>query len=608
MKLTQNYRKIKLSTSFFILIFTFFSVLWIYTFNSYHVLSFQEETQLFRTDYFYFHEHISKPAGLMNYIGSFLTQFYINFLVGALILSLAIVLVYLLAMLVNKRSGVKSWLLLLTSVIPVLLLMASADVNIRLSNILSLSFVLGLFLVYQNVGKQYRYVIGCIAYVIAYFVCGGNAMLLICLIIINELFSGQRSLGYMAALLLLAVAVPYLSHLFIYTTTLENSYLALTPYELTVKNNFYTAVWLYIPILYLIWRWVTRKIEIKEEKAVWKKLITFYILIAGLTTWGVIKITDTNREVVSRMAYEVERGNWDEVIALGKKYTSPENAVLVSYFLNIAHSEKGLMASNMFDYRQTGSLGLFLSWSRHYDLLFYTGELYYRMGIIPEGEHCAFESLVICPNEYGSKPLRRLVYTNMLRQDSLGFEKYIRFFDKSPVYAKWADRQREAYRLYSAGDFKGIENAPKPEVFNDFYINYDQPEYNLIVMLRTNTGNRKVFEYLIASIMLQKQLATFLTAMDKYYKDMGYTQLPKHLEEALIVCRYNLKGKEDTFNKYPVSKETLERFIQYAEESQKATTEPALRHLQAKYGNTFWYYYQYVNPMTLEKAKLENRY
>jgi len=608
MKETSKPDIYKLNTCISILLFAIIAFLWLLIFNRYHIIGFKEESQLFRTDHFYFQGYMMYPGGLTEYLGSFFTQFYYYPWLGAAILSLSITLVYILFMKICRmcNSNIDRFFII-PFTIPVLLLISCADFYFRLSYILGIIVVFSAFWLYLILHGRNKYIGGIILYILVYFVAGGNAIIFAALMVINELFSKNRSFLYITGMIALAVIVPYLSYLYIYIIPLQSAYLSVTLFPITLHDKAYNIVWGSIPVIYLLSWLIAKKTWLEKVKPL-KVLIPYYLIICCSFFWGIKAVTNSDTEKIAHMANELERGNWEKVLDIRAGYTTNTNNILATYYTNIALSELGLLSSKMFHYTQTGTAGLFVNWAPTYFTPWYNGELYYRMGIIPEAEHSAYEAMVNSRKEHSSKTLRRLVYTTMLRKDSAGFEKYVKLFDNSPIYKKWAKQQREYYAISQSDTTYQIPGTPKPAKYSDFYINYDTPEYNLILLLRTDKQNKKAFEYLMASVMLQKDLKTMISVLEKYYQGMPYDKIPRHYEEALLICRYALKDREDVLSKYPVSQETIIAFNEYSKISEQANHQQAIDNLKKQYGNTYWYYYQYVSPILLEQAKAPNRY
>ena len=100
---------------FFITYFLYFSI-----FNKYHLV-YLEDMQLFRFDWYYFLSILAKPGGISEYSGIFLTQFFLNSVTGAFIVTWAGIVTYALTDLILRKYRISG---MLWSFFPVLLQLA----------------------------------------------------------------------------------------------------------------------------------------------------------------------------------------------------------------------------------------------------------------------------------------------------------------------------------------------------------------------------------------------------------------------------------------------------------------------------------------------------
>jgi hypothetical protein len=594
MKTSKNFKPVNprfftIASSIYIALFAVVAAVWLYVYNRYQVLSFMEEGQLFRIDNYYLQGYLSLPGGLTQYASAFFTQFYRYFIVGAILLSVAIASTYWLFWKICRYSCVVERFFILPFIIPVFFLLACSDnLHFRLGNVLGVVVVLSLFWGYLKILSlkdlkvfKHRWIMSIFFYLIAYFIAGGNAVLLVALMLIDELFSKNRSWLYALGMIVLALVIPYLSYRWLYVTSLQTAYLSLTPFDLPQKNIAYYIAWLSIPVIYAWWRGIA------------------FLIIFLPTCYGLKKVTDIETEQVMQMAYEVERANWNKVLELGKQ-NSTHSAEPAGYFINLALAEKGMLASDMFCYPQTGKSGLFVEWKDRYLSSLYTGELYYRLGMIQEAEHFAFESLVINPTEHGAKAMKRLVYTTMLRRDTPGFEKYIRLLELSPLYRKWAKEQRKHYARYLADSSYTIPNAPRAIAMSDIMATQDTPQ-TMEAILAENPDNQKAFEYLMTFFLVNQDLKMFFEKMETCYPNMHYTIIPRHLEEALLICGFGMNIQEYILNKYPVRQATIDRFTAHDAAVDAAHSERDWEQLKAEYGDAYFYYFLNTTPLPMRE-------
>ncbi|MCC8144925.1 MAG: DUF6057 family protein, partial [Bacteroidales bacterium] len=469
--------------------------------------------------------------------------------------------------------------------------------HIKFAHFLGIIFSLAAFWIYLKISKKYQLPAAILLYLLLYFVSGGNALLFVGLIILGELFQEKKSYSLILLLIVLAAIVPFLSYKFLYITSIENAFLSLTPFTTITNNIFYSLAWYGVLVIYFIWLIINRYTKSYSNLKPVMGILLNLIVVCGVSAWGIKSYDKHEMEYIMHMAYEVEQGNWDKVLEMGNKVKF-RNAVPVAYFMNIAHSEKGDLASEAFKYRQTGTYGLYVSWALHHTTDLYIGELYYRMGLPAIAEQCAFEAMVTSPYEHSSKALRRIVQTNMLRKDVKGFEKYIRLFEKSPVYKGWAKEQRKQFELSLNDPTYKIPDMPEVAEYQNFFFASGAQENNLAALINYDPKNKKAFEYMAMTLLLTKNLVGLHSFMEKYYDEMSYSQLPLALEEALVILAYN--GYEEVINQYNVSKSTLDRFAKLNNELNQTSTAKAKQKLRERYKDTYWIYYQFVKPMELK--------
>jgi hypothetical protein len=126
----------------------------------------------------------------------------------------------------------------------------------------------------------------------------------------------------------------------------------------------------------------------------------------------------------------------------------------------------------------------------------------------------------------------------------------------------------------------------------DFFVSTDDSR-NLALLLRFNPQNRTAFEYLVARLLLEKDIIG-VTEQVKKMKDLGYSSIPRHVEEAVVAFNAYSGRSADTGG-LTVSEETGKRFLQYGNFISRTGGNKNMVKQSIKKGekNTFWYYLQY---------------
>lgn len=119
------------------------------------------------------------------------------------------------------------------------------------------------------------------------------------------------------------------------------------------------------------------------------------------------------------------------------------------------------------------------------------------------------------------------------------------------------------------------------------FINVENIGHNLQYVLEHDPQNKMAYDYLMCDLLLSNNLPRFVDNLPlcKWLHPEG---MPRVFDEALLVYQI---GGNDIKGMQP-SVETRGRFQQYAQLAQSGN----MPLLQAQFGNTYWFYLNYVSP------------
>ncbi|NLM67990.1 MAG: hypothetical protein GX180_12595 [Enterococcus sp.] len=287
--------------------------------------------------------------------------------------------------------------------------------------------------------------------------------------------------------------------------------------------------------------------------------------------------------------HHVQQAEWEKVLKLSDRY--PGYNRLVIYYTNLALYKTGRMSDTMFNYPQIGANGLRLKFERN-NSSFFGGELFYYLSYTNEAYRWAFEALVA--RGLNPRSLKRLVITSIINGDNAIAKKYINLLNQTLFYRKWAQHYHN-YLSYPAMAEKDLEISQNRDllIHSDFFSNRDQ--INLGDLLFNHPQNKMAFEYLMVSLLLEKNLGEFVRIIPRI-KDYGYKQLPVHFEEALLF--YNSHENKNIMPEgFSIRPETFRRFQDYTTTfyTYRNNRTAAAKELNKRYGKTYWYYLQFIS-------------
>ncbi len=565
-------------------------------FNRYHLL-YLEQTQLFRFNSAYIFDFFNKPGGLADLLGAFFTQFFITGWSGALIITLFCFLAYKLSSCIFNKYGLKG---ILFSLVPVLIL-----AGLHSHHQYPLQFTLGYLLSLAcynwltNISaERNRLFAALLAFTLLYILTGMFALFFLFLYLLHELTctSGLSRYVHIAAALLFSAVVTFTAWRFIYLIPFEQ-FLTIPFHLLTIPRIklLLLALLLYYPLIILLITSWQRLYSKPVPGFSWNiSTITASLLICVSLTFIIGKYCyDRKTELFLRIDNNYQKADWKGVLETAEKY--PGQNQLVMYMTNLALFQSGKLSDSMFEYPQSGTKGLWLAWERNETAPFFGGEVYYHLGYNNEAFRWAFEAMEV--KGLNPRSLKRLIITSLVNYDYLIASKYLNYLHQTLFYRKWANHYKAMVNDTSLiSKDNELMGKRKLLLTNDFIAVNNAHTIGLERLIENHSDNRMAFEYMMASYLLKKDLGAFSANLHRL-NDFGYDDIPVHYEEAILL-HSGLTGNNPLPKGYTIRTTTRERYHNYARifAANRHNMSRAADVLFQQYGNTFWFYMQFVNP------------
>jgi hypothetical protein len=438
--------------------------------------------------------------------------------------------------------------------------------------------------------EKYRHILVLIMFPVFYYLVGAYAMIFGILYIIHNFFlekGVQRFIN--SSLLLIIAALTYLiSWKFIFLQPALQ--LILSPLPL-LKDSTYRMTFI-ILAGYLAFYPLISKYAIRLKDRIFNTKINSLLSVGIVFVASVLLLFRIYNPQTARVV-ELERlvfkGKWAEAIRVQEK--KPARNLISQYFYNIALSETGQLCDRLFLGSQDfGTGSLVLPWGdEHLDR---GGYFYYSIGLTNEAHRWAYEEMVV----YGYRPqnIIMLAKTSLISGDYGEARKYINILKKTVYYrdqaSKFEKMADNPELIKSDPELREkLELLPK----SNFFIKFSEPQTNLPLVLDSGPDNRKAFEYYIAGLLLTKNVESVVENIKKL-KPMGYTKIPRHIEEAAMVY-YNSTKIVPDLGGLTMSSETQARFTLYfkAYVAARKNPETGKAKMEQGFGDSFWYYFHF---------------
>ena len=506
-------------------------------------LCFQEQYQMFLFDIGYFLERIVLPGGLADYISEFLVQFYYMPVLGGTIIALLLMSIQAISWGLMKQYGMKAVFpgYLLSFVPSIVLWCAMGDQNLLLSFVVALSGALLMGWIHNRFhNRLVKVVFELVSTALVYWFLGPVVFLYAALMIGDTLMKGKQnghilsSLGYSACLLILTVA-------WILLTTQSLQY---PLYRIFSGLNYYRYPGTVspLPLGVMIWTVVVVFFGMVPDGHAWiKKLQQSKVVIALAYVLMIVASWFGIKASFDEMTYElidydflVRTEQWDKIIEKAEK--KPATTPLSVSCVNLALSQKGMLADRLFEFYQNGGEGLFPTFTRDMISPVSTAEIFFRLGMVNDAERYVFEAEEAIPNYRKSARLtRRIIECEIINGNFKVAAKLLRRLQKTLFYSNWANQM-----MALLGNEKAINRHPiygklrkYREKKQDFLFSDREMDQMLGLLFLNDNHNRMAYEYLMCYELLQRDLEKFV----QYYplgRFVGYDHIPRSFQEILI--------------------------------------------------------------------------
>ena len=506
-------------------------------------LCFQEQYQMFLFDIGYFLERIVLPGGLADYISEFLVQFYYMPVLGGTIIALLLMSIQAISWGLMKQYGMKAVFpgYLLSFVPSIVLWCAMGDQNLLLSFVVALSGALLMGWIHNRFhNRLVKVVFELVSTALVYWFLGPVVFLYAALMIGDTLMKGKQnghilsSLGYSACLLILTVA-------WILLTTQSLQY---PLYRIFSGLNYYRYPGTVspLPLGVMIWTVVVVFFGMVPDGHAWIKklqqskvvMALAYVLVIVASWFGIKASFDAMTYDLIDYDFLVRTEQWDKIIEKAEK--KPATTPLSVSCVNLALSQKGMLADRLFEFYQNGGEGLFPTFTRDMISPVSTAEIFFRLGMVNDAERYMFEAQEAIPNYRKSARLtRRIIECEIINGNYMVAAKLLRRLQKTLFYSNWSNQT-----MSLLGNEKAINQHPiygklrkYREKKQDFLFSDREMDQMLGLLFLNDNHNKMAYEYLVCYELLQRDMEKFM----QYYplgRFVDYDHIPRSFQEILI--------------------------------------------------------------------------
>lgn len=506
-------------------------------------LCFQEQYQMFLFDSGYFLERIVLPGGLADYISEFLVQFYYMPVLGGAFIALLLMGIQAAVWGLMKQYGARHDFpgYLLSFLPSIALWCAMGDQNVLLSFVVALFGALVIGWIHNRFhNRLVKVVFELVSTALVYWLLGPVVFLYAALMIGDTLKNAKQKgnvfsgIGYSAGILILTVAWILLT-----TQTLQYPL-----YRIFAGLNYYRYPGAISPLPFVVMVWAVvipflgmipcRQKSLQKLQQSKVVIVLSYVLVIVASWFGIKASFDEMTYELIDYDFLVRTEQWDKIIEKAEK--KPATTPLGVSCVNLALSQKGMLADRLFEFYQNGGEGLFPTFTRDMISPVSTAEIFFRLGMVNDAERYMFEAQEAIPNYRKSARLtRRIIECDIINGNYKVAAKLLRRLQKTLFYSNWANQT-----MALLGNEKAINRHPiygklrkYREKKQDFLFSDREMDQMLGLLFLNDNHNKMAYEYLMCYELLQRDMEKFM----QYYplgRFVGYDHIPRTFQEILI--------------------------------------------------------------------------
>ena len=570
------------------ILFFLAGVFYFYWFANY-IFFYQEKSQLFQTTFSFFKEKLSQPGGFLNYLDYFQTTIYYYPLLGAILVTIEIIVLIVLVSAIGKRISGNN-VFILPFLLGGVLFFLQTHYQYRSLNTIGIFSQLFFFFATIRLFKDKSEWIPVVLVPINYFLFGSFSCLFLVMFIIW--LSQKREKHWLvkiAVMLIWEFLFFYVAKEFLFFQTIQN--LLIFPFS-AAKTGEQTPLFIAVmvlsgllPLLFLIKPKFVKKISINKLSLL-PIMPMVLIIIAGVLSVKRIDKKNIHYFYVEKLFYQQK---YKEIIAFNSGF--PSNNILTGYLNNIALAETGQLGDKLFSFPQSADGGsLFLKWDLVTEVLRRGGYFYYTIGMINEAQRWAYEYMVM----RGLTPegLKMLIKTELINGNYKVAQKYISILKNTLFYKREAQQfEKLLFDDVAVNRHPELGQKKALKTKQDFFVLSDEPAANLDLIIEADSTNFAAIEYKMALLLLQKDMKGIVHLLP-VLEHCGIQEIPQNVEEAVVTYQQLKLGELPDLKTLRIKLETIQRFRQYYQifQQNNSNKEQAKRALAKDFSDTFWYY------------------
>ena len=245
-----------------------------------------------------------------------------------------------------------------------------------------------------------------------------------------------------------------------------------------------------------------------------------------------------------RMDYLVRNERWDDIVKRAGEYQV--RTPFWSNCVNLALSQKRLLAARMFDFYQSGEDALIMPRTRDLTSMLPSAEAFWRLGMVNSAQRYMFDTQEsILNGRKSGRCTKRIAECMIVNGHYQTAQKQLNLLKKTLFYRSWAEdveaMMKDENQINTHPVYGRLRQLRYKE---NFLYSYEEMDKMLGLLLMNNTENKMALDYFLGQLLLKGDIRGFQQYLGLAQQHGGYRQMPLGYQDVMrcIQAQGNVPG------------------------------------------------------------------
>ena len=315
-------------------------------------------------------------------------------------------------------------------------------------------------------------------------------------------------------------------------------------------KHLWTAGWL-VAVQMMVYAWLLPQWPLQQAMTG----LSYYRIPLHYPQWNGY---DKDMYELIRQDYLVRNERWDEIVKRAQKHQV--NTSFWSNCVNLALSQKRLLADRMFDFYQSGEDALIIPRTRDLTSMLPSAETFWRLGMVNSAQRYMFDTQEsILNGRKSGRCTKRIAECMIVNGHYQTAAKQLDLLKKSLFYRTWAEEAESMMKDEAKVNAHPVYGRLRQLRYKEnFLYNYEELDkmFGLLFIRSQESGdkdkevNKMALDYFMAQMLLKGNLQGFQQYMGVVQQFGGYRQMPLGYQDVMRCIQMQGRVPDSPYAKY----------------------------------------------------------